>query len=60
MVPGVLRGLEHAHKKYGKLPWEKLLEPAIEVCERGFRIHEALGHAIEKKMTYIMQNPGLK
>eukprot|EP00794_Sanderia_malayensis_P007866 gene7866-8716_t len=60
LVPGVLRGLEHAHKKFGKLPWDVLLAPAIEVCERGFKIHEALGHAIEKKDTYIMDNPGLK
>ena len=60
LVPGVMRGIEHAHKKYGKLKWAQLFEPAIELCHKGFRIHSALGHAIEKKRAYIMSNPGLK
>ena len=60
LVPGVLRGLSHAHQKFGKLKWSELLEPAIEVCEKGFKIHSALGHAIDKKKDYIMQNKGLR
>jgi len=60
LVPGVMRGLEHAHKKFGKLRWAQLFEPAIDLCQKGFRIHAALGHAIEKKRPYIMSNPGLK
>jgi gamma-glutamyltranspeptidase/glutathione hydrolase len=41
-VPGTVAGLELAHKKYGKLPWEKLLAPAIELAENGFKISENL------------------
>jgi gamma-glutamyltranspeptidase/glutathione hydrolase len=48
-TPGVLRMLELAHKEKGKLPWARLFEPAIALCERGFalspRLHAALSGA---------------
>ncbi|HSI70244.1 MAG TPA: gamma-glutamyltransferase [Gillisia sp.] len=35
-VPGTVAGLYKAHRKMGKLPWEKLLNPAIKLAEEGF------------------------
>jgi len=35
-VPGTVRGLGLAHQKYGKLPWKKLVEPAVELAANGF------------------------
>ncbi|OCF55483.1 gamma-glutamyltransferase [Kwoniella mangroviensis CBS 10435] len=41
-VPGELKGLEELHGKYGKLPWEKLLEPSIRLAEDGFEVKQDL------------------
>ena len=34
-VPGTVAGLALAHEKYGRLPWKRLLEPAIAMAEDG-------------------------
>ena len=35
-VPGTVDGLMNAHRKYGKLPFREVIQPAIELAERGF------------------------
>ncbi len=37
-VPGTVRGLELAHKKFGSKPWASLLQPAIDLAAKGFPI----------------------
>ena len=39
-VPGELRGLEHLHNNYGKLPWATVMKPAISVAENGFPVNK--------------------
>lgn len=45
-TPGVLRALELAHRKHGRLPWAKLFEPAIKLAEQGFAISPRLHQLI--------------
>ncbi|MBI3907718.1 MAG: gamma-glutamyltransferase [Pseudomonas fluorescens] len=45
-TPGVLRALELAHQKHGRLPWAQLLEPAIRLAEQGFAISPRLHQLI--------------
>ncbi|HEY8066975.1 MAG TPA: gamma-glutamyltransferase [Methylosinus sp.] len=40
-VPGTVLGLETAQAKYGRLPREKIIAPAIALAERGFVLEEA-------------------
>lgn len=37
-VPGLVKGMEYVHQKYGQLEMEELLDPAIELAEEGFPI----------------------
>ncbi|CAD6560154.1 Glutathione hydrolase proenzyme [Paraburkholderia kirstenboschensis] len=41
-TPGVLRALELAHGKHGRLPWATLFDPAIRLAEKGFPISQRL------------------
>ncbi|MGE8150523.1 gamma-glutamyltransferase [Pseudomonas vancouverensis] len=45
-TPGVLRALELAHQKHGRLPWAQLFEPAIKLAEQGFAISPRLHQLI--------------
>lgn len=39
-VPGTVAGMFAAHQKYGKLPMEQLIAPAIKLANKGFRISQ--------------------
>lgn len=40
-VPGTVAGLELLHKRWGKLPWSKVVEPARRLAADGFRLRES-------------------
>ena len=37
-VPGTVRGLELAHKRYGHKPWGEVLKPAVDLAANGFPV----------------------
>ncbi|NSX12342.1 gamma-glutamyltransferase [Pseudomonas lini] len=57
-TPGVLRALELAHQKHGRLPWAKLFEPAIKLAEQGFAISPRL-HQLITADTFIPRSPDM-
>jgi gamma-glutamyltranspeptidase / glutathione hydrolase len=40
-VPGLVAGLEEAHRRFGTVPWPELVEPAIELARAGVEKTEA-------------------
>ena len=47
-VPGSVSGMHKAHEKYGSLPWERLIEPAIVLAKNGFVMPEKLARSIAR------------
>ncbi|MBA2460466.1 MAG: gamma-glutamyltransferase, partial [Actinobacteria bacterium] len=39
-VPGLVAGLAEAHRRFGRLPWEELVEPAIQLARSGVDVSE--------------------
>jgi len=42
LVGGFMKGVEAAHKRFGKLPYRALFQPAIEIAEQGMPVTAAL------------------
>jgi gamma-glutamyltranspeptidase/glutathione hydrolase len=42
-VPGMPALMEEAHRRHGRLPWRRLLEPAIRLADEGFAVDFYVG-----------------
>ena len=47
-VPSTPATLYYVHRKYGALPWETIVQPAIDIARGGYRITE-LQHRLQKR-----------
>ena len=54
-VPGSVRGLAMAHKKFGKLPWKDVVMPGIMLAEKGFIISEGLARGLNREVAGPMK-----
>jgi gamma-glutamyltranspeptidase/glutathione hydrolase len=53
-VPGTVRGLEMAHRKYGRLPWKDVVAPAIALA-KGFALSDALARSLNREVARNME-----
>ena len=58
-VPGVLRMLELAHRRHGRLPWARLFEPALRLASRGFEMSPRL-HGLLEGDPYLHADPAAR
>ncbi|NYT86875.1 gamma-glutamyltransferase family protein [Pollutimonas harenae] len=57
-VPGVVAGWASLHEKFGKLPFEDLFEPAIEIAERGYAVPPVVAGKWAKAADELKDQPG--
>lgn len=51
-VPGTVKGMQAAHARYGKLPWRRLLQPAIDLAAKGFEVPDELALMAREKAEF--------
>ena len=54
-VPGTVRGLALAHKRYGKLTWKDVVAPAVILAEQGFVLTDALARSLNREVGGAMK-----
>ena len=57
-VPGVIAGWEALHIRFGKLPFANLLEPAIEIAERGYALASIVARKWANAIPELKNQPG--
>jgi gamma-glutamyltranspeptidase/glutathione hydrolase len=58
-VPGSVDGMVAAHRKYGKLKWAELVEPAIKLARDGFKVTKHLADDLNRNAKdFTARNPG--
>jgi gamma-glutamyltranspeptidase/glutathione hydrolase len=53
-VPGTVRGLALAHKRFGKLSWREVVMPAVHLAEEGFILSEAMSKSLDSQLSGAM------
>ena len=48
-IPGTVRGLEYANKKYGKKSWAELVHPAVDLAAKGFPVSYGLAQGLKSR-----------
>jgi gamma-glutamyltranspeptidase/glutathione hydrolase len=59
-VPGTVAGLASAHASYGKLPWKRLVEPAVRLARDGFAVRASLAESLRRKRPEFEHNAEAK
>jgi gamma-glutamyltranspeptidase / glutathione hydrolase len=57
-VPGTVDGWFELHRKFGKLPMERVIEPAIRYAREGFPVSEVIASYWESGVALLGHHPG--
>ena len=56
-VPGTVAGLKALHAKHGKLPWARLLQPAIRAADAGFAVSDHYLESVQWRRAALEADP---
>lgn len=59
-VPALVAGLTSIHQKFGKLPWDKVVQPAIDLAENGFNVYPHMAEALKSEAENLSKSPAAK
>jgi gamma-glutamyltranspeptidase/glutathione hydrolase len=59
-VPGVVAGWETLHQRFGRKPWARVLERAIDLAKHGFPASPGLASATHAHRELLAKDPGAK
>src|SRR5437868_1002439 len=59
-VPGCVDGWSRLHKKFGKLPWKEVFQPAIYYADHGYPVTEIIGAAWKLEEAKLAKDPNAK
>jgi gamma-glutamyltranspeptidase / glutathione hydrolase len=55
-VPGCVDGWAKLHRRFGKLPWKDLFQPAIYYAEQGYPVTEMIGEAWKQEEAKLAKD----
>jgi gamma-glutamyltranspeptidase/glutathione hydrolase len=53
LVPGFMKGVEAAHRRFGKLPWATLFEPSIYFAENGVTLQKGVAGYLDLRKPVL-------
>lgn len=59
-VPGCVRGWAELHKRFGRLPWAELFQPAIYYARNGFPVTEFISAYWQAGKSKLEKNPNAR
>ncbi|MBD2356098.1 gamma-glutamyltransferase [Tolypothrix sp. FACHB-123] len=63
-TPGTVAGMYEVHRRYGKLPWRDLVQPAIALAKNGFTLNRVVTYrslpAYEDRKPVVLSNPAAR
>lgn len=56
-VPGTVAGMAEAHRRFGKLKWRDLVDPAFRLADRGFALPAGLAEGLRENVELFLPFP---